>query len=70
MNTPLDFSPASSRHAKEEAENKGLRCRFIHADVRDEDFGKAQRLPSLCGKAATGESDLPAVVARRPRRSP
>ena len=35
----LDFSPASIRHAREVAANKGLRCRFIHADVRDEAFG-------------------------------
>jgi len=35
----LDFSPASIRHAMQVAEEKGLRCRFIHADVRDEDFG-------------------------------
>jgi len=35
----LDFSPASIRHAKEVAEDKGLRCRFIQADVRGEDFG-------------------------------
>ena len=35
----LDFSPASIRHAREVAEAQGLRCRFVHADVRDEDFG-------------------------------
>ncbi len=35
----LDFSPASIRHAREVAEDRGLGCRFIHADVRDEDFG-------------------------------
>lgn len=35
----LDFSPASIRHAAEVAEDRGLSCRFVHADVRDEDFG-------------------------------
>lgn len=35
----LDFSPASIRHAGEVAEDAGLSCRFVHADVRDEDFG-------------------------------
>ena len=35
----LDFSPASIRHATEVAEANSLRCRFIHADVRDQDFG-------------------------------
>jgi len=35
----LDFSPASIRHAEQVAEDNGLRCRFIHADVRDEGFG-------------------------------
>jgi SAM-dependent methyltransferase len=35
----LDFSPASIRHAREAADSKGLRCRFVHADVREEDFG-------------------------------
>jgi len=35
----MDFSPASIRHAREVAANEGLRCRFIHADVRDEAFG-------------------------------
>ena len=35
----LDFSPASIRYAESIAAQKGHRCRFIHADVRDEDFG-------------------------------
>jgi SAM-dependent methyltransferase len=36
----IDFSPASIRHAREVASDEGLRCRFIHADVRDEAFGE------------------------------
>ncbi len=35
----MDFSPASIRHAREVAANEGRRCRFVHADVRDEAFG-------------------------------
>jgi SAM-dependent methyltransferase len=35
----LDFSPASIRHAGEVAEDRGLRCRFIRADLRDAAFG-------------------------------
>jgi len=35
----MDFSPASIRHAREVAEENGLKCQFTHADVRDEDFG-------------------------------
>jgi SAM-dependent methyltransferase len=35
----MDFSPASIRHAREVAANEGLRCRYIHADVRDGAFG-------------------------------
>jgi SAM-dependent methyltransferase len=35
----MDFSPASIRHAKEVAAAEGVRCRFVHADVRDEGFG-------------------------------
>ncbi len=36
----VDFSPASIRRAREVAADEGLRCRFIHADVRDEAFGE------------------------------
>jgi SAM-dependent methyltransferase len=35
----IDFSPASIRHAREVAAARGLGCRFIHADVRDEALG-------------------------------
>ncbi|MEE4272530.1 MAG: methyltransferase domain-containing protein [Thermoanaerobaculales bacterium] len=35
----LDFSPASIRHATKFAVVNGLTCRFVHADLRDEDFG-------------------------------
>jgi SAM-dependent methyltransferase len=35
----VDFSPASIRHATKVAATDGLRCRFVHADVRDEAFG-------------------------------
>jgi len=35
----MDFSPASVCHAREVAADAGLRCRFIHTDVRDEAFG-------------------------------
>jgi SAM-dependent methyltransferase len=35
----VDFSPASIRHAREVAADEGLRCRFLHADVRYEAFG-------------------------------
>ncbi len=35
----IDFSPASIRHAKQEAESKGLNCQYRLADVRMSDFG-------------------------------
>ena len=35
----IDFAPASIRHAREVAAADALPCRFIHADVRDHDFG-------------------------------
>lgn len=35
----VDFSPASIRHASEAAAADGLECRFIHGDLRDQDFG-------------------------------
>jgi SAM-dependent methyltransferase len=37
----MDFSPASIRHADKVAATDGLRCRFTHADVRDEAFDRA-----------------------------
>lgn len=37
--TGIDFSPASIRHAGSVAARDGLRCRFVHADLRDETFG-------------------------------
>jgi len=36
----LDFSPASIRHATGEAAVSGLRCRYVHGDLRDRDFGR------------------------------
>jgi len=35
----MDFSPASVRYARDLAANEDLKCRFIHADVRDGAFG-------------------------------
>ncbi len=35
----IDFSPASIRHAREVAEDRGMACRFVHADLKDEAFG-------------------------------
>jgi SAM-dependent methyltransferase len=35
----VDFSPASIRHATKTAADEGLACTYLHADVRQGDFG-------------------------------
>lgn len=35
----IDFSPASIRHAKEQAAREQLSCKYVHGDVRETDFG-------------------------------
>lgn len=35
----IDFSPASIRYASEAAADAGADCRYIHGDLRGEDFG-------------------------------
>jgi SAM-dependent methyltransferase len=35
----VDFSPASIRYASEAAASSDLNCRYIHGDLRDQDFG-------------------------------
>ena len=35
----VDFSPASIRHAGEAASAEGLDCRYVHGDLREQDFG-------------------------------
>jgi hypothetical protein len=43
----LDYSPASVRHAGEVAAADGLDCRYIHGDLREEDFGRGFDLVML-----------------------
>ena len=40
----VDFSPASIRYASETAASSDLNCRFIHGDLRDQDFGSGFNL--------------------------
>lgn len=37
--TGIDFSPASIRYASEQANEEGLPCTYVHADVREAEFG-------------------------------
>ncbi len=43
----VDFSPASIRHAAEVAAAAGLDCRYLHGDLRDQDFGSGFDLVML-----------------------
>ena len=43
----LDYSPASVRHAGQVAAAGGLDCRYIHGDLREEDFGRGFDLVML-----------------------
>ena len=35
----IDFSPASIAYAREQAEETGLECKYIHQDIRTADYG-------------------------------
>jgi SAM-dependent methyltransferase len=35
----IDFSPASIEYAREQAEEAGLECTYIHQDIREGDYG-------------------------------
>jgi SAM-dependent methyltransferase len=35
----IDFSPASVAYAREQAQAEGLDCSYVHADVREADYG-------------------------------
>jgi SAM-dependent methyltransferase len=37
--TGIDFSPASVRYAKEKAAEEEVNCTYVHADVREAEFG-------------------------------
>ena len=43
----VDFSPASIRHARGQAEAAGWNCTFVLGDVRQEDFGRAHDLAMM-----------------------
>lgn len=43
----IDFSPASIRHARGEAEREGLACTFHERDLRDGDYGEGFGLALL-----------------------
>lgn len=40
----IDFSPASIAYAREQAEEAGLDCTYIHQDIRTADYGEAYGL--------------------------
>jgi len=40
----IDFSPASIAYAREQAEEAGLECTYIHQDIRAADYGKEKGL--------------------------
>lgn len=43
----IDFSPASIRYASEAAAADGADCRYVHGDLREEDFGSGFDLVML-----------------------
>lgn len=43
----IDFSPASIAYAKEQAEEEGLECTYIHQDIRTADYGSGYGLAML-----------------------
>jgi SAM-dependent methyltransferase len=43
----IDYSPASIAHARAEAEREGLRCRYVHQDIREAEYGAGFGLAML-----------------------
>ena len=43
----IDFSPASVRHAREEAEREGLDIEYVQGDIRQTEFGEGYDLAML-----------------------
>ena len=43
----IDYSPASIRHAKDQAAQEGLRCKYVQQDMRAAEFGRGFGLVML-----------------------